>query len=183
MNKIKRKAYSEILEVMEKHETLIKEDYQIDIMQKLRDRLKIIDISEDFGIDLKSESDPWYIILSDNQTIYELGPRSGRTIGYSDDDRQPEDEMLYVICFPTGPYVFSQDYPSSTFSKFFNELKSFKPKYIDSANKALYFTKDKAKEVHDNYKAIFDKYKAQVDQELKERRIANLKKELEELDK
>jgi len=67
------------------------------------------------------------------------GEKYGRHISWSDDGKQPEDELLLVISFPTGAYIFGDDYPTEFFKEFFQELKTYNPKYTDTTNKTLYF--------------------------------------------
>ena len=123
-----------------------------------------------------------YLKLSEFEFLAKYGEKYRRTISWSDDGRQPDDEWLYVISFPTGPYIFGDDYPSNFFSVFFNELKTYGPKYIDTANKSLYFSYDNAYIIHDNFNEIFSKYKELSVIEYKKRKAERLRKELEELE-
>ena len=51
-----------------------------------------------------------------------------RSISWSDDGRQPKNETLLYISYPTGAYIFGGDYPTEFFQKFFLELKTYNPK-------------------------------------------------------
>jgi hypothetical protein len=174
--------YKEILELMNSHADILVGDHQLDIRDKLVNRIAVQKIINEFGIDLPKDSTAGYCKISEHEAIGLYGEKYNRTISWSDDGIQPEDERLYVISFPTGAYIFGRDYPTKTFNGFFNELKSYGPKYLDTTNHNLYFTHDKAKEVHENFKEIYKKYNLLVDEELKEQKIESLKKELEKLE-
>ena len=145
--------------------------------------IKAEELYEEFGFGGVSQyrySD--YVKVSDYAFIARYGKDSNRTISWSDDGSQPDDEWLYVISFPTGAYVFGNYYPTDTFNTFFNELKKFVPKYIDTANHSLYFSASNAKIAHNNFYEIFNKYKNLAAVENKKRRAEKLRKELEELE-
>ena len=175
-------AYKEILSILEKHQELLKGDHQVDIAGKLKNRIKVQELSDEFGINLPPDSNPTWCRLGEYAAIGLFGEEYNRTISWSDDGEQPNNERLYRICFPTGAYIFGQSYPTNTFELFFEELKSYNPKYTDSHNSTLYFTKDTAKAVHENFKAIFDKYRDTVSDEVKEQKIESLKQELSRLE-
>ena len=111
----------------------------------------------------------------------------GMEISWSDNGKQPDNEYLYKLSLNCGPYIFTSGYPSDsncpreTFNAFFSELKTYNPAFVDTANNALYFRDDVAKLVHEEFPAIFSKYKDLVDDELKQKRRAELQRELENL--
>ena len=150
--------------------------------------IKAEELYEEFGFGrvgqyLYSDSD--YVKVSDYEFIAKYGEDYNRTISWSDDGRQPDNEWLYVISFPTGAYVlgdYPNDYPKDTFNTFFNELKKYAPKYVDTANKCLYFSASNAKIAHNNFYEIFNKYKNLATAENKKRRAEKLRKELEKLE-
>jgi len=179
----KIEAYKAILATVDDCIAATAIDSSVDIRSNLKLLIKLEEISAEFGVEIPSYygyGSDWYK-LSDFQTIGIHGEAHRRTISWSDDDSQPENEWLYVICFPTGAYIFGQEYPTKTFQAFFNELKQFEPKYIDSANKALYFTSEKSAAVHAAFPEILQRYKGLVDAELKEKRVKALQDELEKL--
>ena len=115
-------------------------------------------------------------------SICKFGKKKRRTISWSDDGRQPEDdELLLSISFATGAYIFSDDYPETLFKDFFNELASYAPKYKDTVNKCLYFSMDNAGKIFNDFDAILAKYKSLNKEDFKKRKIEKLKKELETL--
>ena len=145
--------------------------------------IKAEELYEEFGfggIDQYLYSD--YVKVSDYEFIAKYGKDCNYTIAWSDDGRQPDDEWLYVISFPAGAYVLGDYYPKDTFNTFFNELKKFVPKYIDTENHSLYFSVSNAKIAHNNFYEIFNKYKNLAAAENKKRRAEKLRKELEELE-
>ena len=176
MNKIN--AYKEILGVLGKHKELLKDDYKIDIASEVNNRIRLQEISEEFGISMKNDCNPNWCKLSGYESIGMSGSEHNRTISWADNGLQPENERLYMISFPTGPYVFGDSYPENTFRSFFDELKGYGAKHVDTKNSNLYFTSEKASCVHDNFKAIFDKYRKLVGNENKEKRIKSLEEEL-----
>lgn len=160
----------------------INTNLDIDIRSTIKQKIQIIDISEIFGITIpkyNSHGDGYYKIF-DNAHIAKYGSHN-RRVSWSDYDRQPDNEWLYVLSFPIGAYIFDESYPTTTFNKFFNELKTFEPKYVDTVNNVLYFSYDNAKVVHNKYDEIFIKYKKMVDIELNERKIKELEAKLAEL--
>jgi hypothetical protein len=180
MNKIS--SYKEILAVLNKHKDILDDDYEIDISAKISNRICILSVSKEFGIDIDLSSHPDWCKLSEYEAIGLFGEDHNRTISWSDDDRQPENERLYRISFPTGAYIFGESYPEITFKSFFSELKTYGYKYIDSANKCLYFTSENAKYIHENFNKIFDKYKRLVSEEMRMKKIESLREELDKLE-
>ena len=179
----KIEAYKTILATMDNCIAATQINSSVDIRSNLKSLIQLEEISAEFGVEIPSYygyGGDWYK-LSDFQTIGFYGEDRNRTIAWSDDDSQPEDEWLYVIYFPTGAYIFGQEYPTKTFQAFFNELKQFEPKYIDSVNKALYFTSEKAASIHTAFPEILQRHKGLVDAELKEKRVKALQDELEKL--
>lgn len=174
-------AYKEILDILDKHKELLKDDYQVCIKSKIANRISLQEISKEFGISMKNDYNPHWIELSENEHIGMFGDKHNRTIPWPDDGVQPEDERLYVISFPTGPYVFGASYPEDTFRSFFDELKGYGVKHIDSHNNNLYFTSEKAGDVHENLKSIMDKHRKLVGDEIKKQKIKSLEDELSNL--
>lgn len=174
--------YQEILSVLEKHSDIITDDCSIDIRRNLINRIALCEISKEFDIEIENKYlSPGWIKLSDYEHIGLFGEKYNRTISWSDDGSQPDDERLLRIGFSTGAYIFGECYPTETFSKFFNELKTYNPKYCDTSNHALYFTSKTAANVHKNLIGIFNKYKQLVSEEVKAQRVEKLKQELKSL--
>ena len=185
MNKMN--AYLEILQVMSKYDEVLKDDYQIDIRDRLISRIKVAEISEEFGIDIPDDANPNWTNVGEYASIGMYGKDYNRTVSWLDGTTQPENERLYCISFPTGPYIFGDHsfggpYLTKTFQAFFDELKTYSTKYSDSHNRALYFTKDTAAAVHEAFQGIYDKHMATVHVELKAMKVAKLKAELESLE-
>jgi len=181
--KEKIKAYKAILDVLTANEDHLEHD--IDVRYSLRNRIACLEISKEFGIEVDPDrhgNASSYLQLTDYQFILTMGSKYNRTIFWSNDGRQPEDERLYKICFPTGAYIFGREYPQKTFKAFFDELKAYKPKYCDTANKSLYFTADKAAQVHKVFNETMDSYRALADEEVKQKKIDKMKAELEKLE-
>jgi hypothetical protein len=178
--KDKIKAYKDLLALSEQYSEIFDEDIIVPRTNVIEGIIRALEISERFGIPLKyiGYGGSSYEVENGYDEWSRIAFFGNDAIGCPDDGRQPQDEWLFRIGFGTGAYIFGDSYPKQTFSAFFNELKSFEPKYIDSANKTLYFTEDKAKAVHEAFWTIFKKYKALVADELKAKRKAELEAEL-----
>lgn len=143
--------------------------------------IKTEELQEEFGIaNLVYCSHTWFK-CGYYSTIGLFGEEHNRTISWPDDGRQPEDEWLYHISFPTGAYIFGEDYCTCTFDEFFAELKTYNPKYLDSANHSLYFTSDTAAKVHAALPELLKKYGSLVQNEINVKRILKLQEELKAL--
>lgn len=103
-------------------------------------------------------------------------------ISRSDDWRQPKEEQLLDIHFSTWAYFLSWAYPQNTFQLMWEELKSFWPKYCDTANRWLYFTLDKCREVCKEFPNIVKKYRDIAQEEIKEKEKEELRKQLKKLE-
>ena len=182
MEKIKQ-AYEEILGVIKKHREVCVYDIE-DMERSAKLHLLGVELQNVHGFNINPRnihSLDWNG-LGSYRHIGWFGGKYKRTISWPDDGRQPEDEMLLVIGFPTGAYIFGDDYPEVLFQKFFLELKTYKPKYTDSANKKLYFSLENAAEVFNRFDGILNKYQELNKKDSRERKIAKLQKELKELE-
>lgn len=173
----KVKAYKEILAVLNKNDKLLDGDHQIDVRSTIQNRLEVLSISEMFDINLGNKNCVGgYIEITEYQKIMLMGEKHNRTISWSDNGKQPVNQRLYKIGFPTGAYIFGDHYPTETFKDFWGELKSFEPEFADTANHCLYFNKSNAKAVHEAFNDLFRKYK-KIDKDTASKR------EIEELEK
>lgn len=182
MEKVK-KAYDEILKALHKYREVCVFDVS-DLERKAKIHLFGLELKEVYGlnIDPKQVNSIDWIRFGDYRAIGLWGEKHRRTISWSVDGRQPEDEMLLKIYFPTGAYIFGEDYAVNFFQKFWLELKSFKPDYIDEANHSLYWRLDNAKDVFNLFDETLKKYYELNREDAKQRRIEKMKKELEQLE-
>lgn len=181
MNKTE-KAYKEILKTLNKYKNDIIFDVS-DLETKAKNHLFGVELVEKYGFNLNPkviDNTRWQR-LKENIFIGFLDGKN-RKIAWSDDNRQPNNETLLCIEFPTGAYIFGDDYPQHIFNEFFSELKTYEPKYTDSANKCLYFTLDKAGKIFNDYDSILKKYYDKNREDLKQRKIDKLKDELSKLE-
>ena len=158
--------------------------FEKDIINKLKNRVNAIEVFNLFGIDelnIEETLNTNFVRISDNCYIAKFGEEYGRTISKSDDKTQPNNEWLYAITISYGAYIFGDHYPTKTFNKFFDELKTYNPSYCDTVNHNIYFSPENASTIHKNYKGIFEKYREIASEEIKQIRIKNLEKELENL--
>jgi hypothetical protein len=193
-------AYQDILAVCEKYSNLneIYHSFDFDdikeMAEKAKNHLLVVEWQEKYGIDLGHDArlfNEEFMRINDHMSFCYFGDAAkdkaehrGRSITWSDDGRQPKNEWLLVIGFPTGPYIFGEDYDEQRdlFQDFFDELKSYKPDFSDTHNHVLYWKLNNAKDIYKDFDKILQKYEDRNQDELKERRIAKLKKELEELE-
>ena len=177
-------AYKKILKVIKSCAKDAELDSSVDISYKLEQLITREEIQESFGINLMNcrECGDTYFKVGYEQFIAKYGSEYNRTISWSDDDTQPEDEWLFVISYPTGAFIFGEDYQQETFKQYFDELKGFSPKYVDTANHNLYYTADKAKAVYEKVDEVLKKYRAIAEENRKDSKIEALKKQLEALE-
>jgi hypothetical protein len=180
-------AINQVLKVVdENREELLKGYHAQDAIQKLILEKELAELEQLFQVEIKDGYNTDWIDMGDNQRIGLFFGNTGRNISWPDADYNlSEEEYVYVVSFPTGAYIFGgymdDKYPVKTFSKFFNELKALGAKYVDSHNHCLYFPPEKAKLVRDKYTELFNKYKSQVEDEMKEQRKQKLQEELDKL--
>jgi hypothetical protein len=177
-----KRAYDEIFALMDKH----KDDlvFRVDSFKdKAEHHLYGIELVEKYGFQInpKEIHDKVWQALSDH--IY-IGFMDGtrRTISAPDDGRQPYNEQMLIIKFPSGAYVLDASYPTIIFREFFNELKTFNPKYTDTRNSNLYFDLDNGAKVFNAFRSILDKHKTRARQYAAQEKIEMLKRELAELE-
>lgn len=175
-------AYREILQAINNNDDIASQDSGIDIRDRLESRIELEEISEEFGINITNkDAQPGRIELSYGISITMMGDDHKRTISWSDDGRQPKNERLLCVGFPTGGYIFGDEYPTKTFNAYFAELCEFGPKYKDSMNHYLYFDSSNSAIVYKAVKELYKKYQGLVKAELEEREIAALEVRLSKL--
>lgn len=182
MKKVK-KAYDEILQVLNKYRDICVFNVA-ELESKAKLHLYGLELKEVYGLDVEPKdirSFDWEN-FGDYRRIGLWGEKYRRTISWSVDGRQPEDEVLLQISFSTGAYIFGEDYPAEVFDSFWAELKTFKPDYTDDVNRGLYWKLSNAKEIFNSFNSIFRKYCEINRTDSKRRKMEKLKKELSELE-
>src|SRR5699024_2542344 len=100
-----------------------------DLERKAKTHLFGLELKEVHGLNI----DPKQVNSIDYQRFGDkviglFGEKYKRTISWPVDGRQPEDEYLFTVSFPTGAYIFgdggtfNKDYPTEFFQKFWLEL-------------------------------------------------------------
>jgi len=195
--KLWKKAYGEILDVLEKYKDFDGKYSFYDVEKMIgeaKNHLMLIEWYEKYGLTITHDKRLYgynYVKLNDHITASyyrdaeaeKNSGHGGKYISWSDDGRQPKDEWLLVISFPTGAYIFGDDYPVNIFQDFWNELKTYNPKYCDSHNNSLYFSLEKAKKVYDNFNDLLNKYQEINQKDFQRRKIEKMKTEIEEFEK
>lgn len=123
-----------------------------------------------------------YEYISYFENGYKQDARS-RSISWPEAKKQPVNEWIYEISFPTGAYIFGEDYygQKQLFVDFFEELRAYKPDYEDLHNSVLFWKVENAKTIIGKFKEILNKYNDRNKLELRERKIAKARADLDEL--
>ena len=183
-----KKAYDEILKTLKKHKDICVFDIN-DLERKAKVHIFGTELKEKYGLDIdpKRLSSLDYNNFGEWKVICWVGGKYRRKISWTVDDKQPEDELLLQIKFPTGANIFmvhgEHDYPTTFFQRFWLELKTYKPDYIDEVNHCLYWKLENAKNMFNSFDDILNKYYELNREDAKQRRIEKIKKELERLEK
>lgn len=195
-----KEAYTDVLKVCDKYAERFKQKYASEFSDihemsvKARDHLMLIEWYEKYGLKIEHDNRPHsygYFKVGEymnfnrfNDAKKDKAEGSGCFISWPDDGRQPKNEWLLYIRFSTGPFIFGKDYEGQKqlFRDFFDELKSYKPDYRDTANRSLYWKLDNAKGIFDDFNAIMKKYRERNQSELKQREAEALRKKLAKLD-
>lgn len=179
-----KQVYDKIFKLIDKNKDII-DDKVFDVKYKAEQHLFKLKL-EDFGIDVPinrfSYKDYVSLDYSSIVSIGYWGEKYNRTISFSDDGSQPEDELLYKLGFSTGAYILGSEYYPTLFNKMFEELKQFGHKYIDTANHSLYFPMNKAAEIHEAFPEILKKYRSEYQPYANKLKAEKLRKELEDLE-
>ncbi len=177
-----KQAYEEIFRVLRKHKDVCV--FDVDTLERQgKIHLFGLTLKEEYGLDIDTRlvySLDWNS-FGNYVAIGWFGKKHNRIISWSDDGRQPEDELLLRISFSEGAYMFGQDYPVILFQQFFNELKAYNPKYSDTKNSSLYFSMDTAGDVFNKLPDILKKYHDINKKDSKKRQIKKLQEELKQL--
>lgn len=182
MKKEVEKAYNEIFEVINKYRDIISVEFMA-LEPKAIYHLFGLELKETFGFDIDPKeirSLDWNR-FGDYRSIGKWGEKYKRTIAWEDNGKQPEDELLLKLSFSTGAYIFGDDYPAELFKEFFQELKSYNPKYCDTVNNNLYFSMDNAGKIFNDFPAILKKYYDKNREDAKIRKIKKMEEDLAKL--
>lgn len=185
-----KKMYSEIMKPLHKYKGLCVFDIE-ELERKSKVHIYGIELKEKYGLNIepKQVSSLDHNKFGKWKTICWFGEKYRRTISWSVDGKQPEDELLFTFSFPTGAYIFGdggmfdKDYPTAFFQKFWLELKTYKPDYIDEANHCLYWKLENAKEMFNSFDDVLKKYYELNREDVKQRRIEKMKADLAKLEK
>lgn len=168
-----------------------KETYIKDIYEVSKNQISIMDYNYDYWLMIPYSArtnNTRYIKINDYISIVHFKDAakdkengSGYSISWSDDGRQPSNEWLVNISFPTGWYMLHSSYAPKTFNDMREELKSYWPKYCDSQNNHMYFPVDEAKEVSRSFNKIIQKYRGLASVEIKEKEINDMEEKLKKL--
>lgn len=182
-----KKMYSEILKTLNKYKEICIFDIE-ELERKSKLHIYGVQLKEEFGlnINLNHINSLEYNQFEDYKTISWYGNKYNRRISWSVNGKQPKNELLFTLGFSTGAYIFgdymNHDYPTEFFQKFWLELKTYKPDYIDEANKYLYWKIENAKEAFNSFDEILNKYHALNIEDIKLRKIKKLKEDLAKLE-
>jgi len=176
-----KKIYNSILKIARDNKDLLNFDFEA-LESKAKGHLFGLELKEVYGLEIDENKifNTKYQQLKENVHLIFIDNKA-YTISWEDNGKKPIEEILIKFSYPTGAYIFSRDYPTDLFKKFFLELKSFKPDYCDTVNHSLYFKLKNAKEVFNNYNSILKKYRELNKKDFNKREIIRLKEELDRL--
>jgi len=184
-----KKMYSEIMKTLKKYKGLCVFDID-ELERKAKVHIYGIELKERYGLNIKPENINTidYNSFGEFKKVGWFGEKYRRTISWSVDGRQPEDELLFTVSFPTGAFIFgdggifNKDYPTEFFQKFWLELKTYKPDYIDEVNHGLYWKIENAKDAFNSFDDVLEKYNQLNNEDIKQRRIKKMKDDLAKLE-
>lgn len=143
------------------------------LARNAKEALKIVNLYDKWRLNVRADQ-----LINSYQIEYGIG------IGtYSDIPNGPKIEPteLLKISFPTGAYIFGEDYDTELFKEFYKKLHDVTPAYEDELNHALYYTDDNGSEAYEHYLQTYKKYNEMYKDRSKQRRIKELEKELKML--
>jgi len=172
-------TYATILKLLKKHKNDIVFNVD-DLQRQAENHLFGLELRDTYGLNIDPAKVNSTTSFKCNEHFYIciFGEKHNRTISWPDVKGQPKNELLLWISFPTGAYIFGQDYPTEFFKQFWEELKSYNPKYSDTMNHNLYWDLPNAKDVFNNYPAILNKYRELNREDIKKRQIAKMEADL-----
>lgn len=177
-----KKVYDEILEILHKNKEILIFNFD-SLEREARVHLFGLELKEIYGLNIN----PKQVDSTDYQSFGDkkiglFGKRYNREIAWSVDGRQPDDEYLFTLGFPTGAFMFGEDYPTIFFQKFWLELKEYKPDYVDENNHCLYWKLKNAKAPFNDYDSLLKKYYEFNKEDIRRRKIEKMKAEIELLE-
>lgn len=160
--------------------------YRLENMKNdIEGEIALLELGEKLDTDISNEPYSGYIRLTNDIALSLLWEGCGKEIPWPDDGKQPSPGWYLVISFPCGAYTLNKDYPEQSFNKFFEELKCFGAKHVDTRNHGLYFTLDEnpepARKVYKAYNDLFKKYYDMGKEEVLQAKIAQAEAELARL--
>jgi len=171
------------------------EDYSFAHIRRWKEdaenHLRIIDWNKQYWINIKHDVNfsGTYVKINDNcrlsyfnNAIEDKEKWCWKFISRSDDWRQPKDEWLFAIYYSSWAYLFGDDYPTALFEEFFEELKSYNPKYLDTRNHSLYFWMDNFSKIFNEYNNVLQKYREKNKEDYKIRRKKKLEEQIKKLE-
>lgn len=145
-------------------------------------------LEKDYGIQditlsmIQGSESNVYVRINDNMYIASMGEKYRRKISWPADGRQPDDEVMLVVSFPTGAYMFGDSYPTELFERLWEEIKSYDFKYVDDMNHNIYFPLDVAAPIVNGFHDLLSKYYKIFEEEANARRVEKLRQELARLE-
>ena len=179
-----KKAYEALERSLEKHKALIEADYDLDCLKRIKDKIFTQDLIENYGwvMSQSVKGNSYSFSITNEISAGTFGGKTNRSIAWEDDGKDPDGEFLLHIRFSTGAYFFGKEYDKDLFKCFWKELESYEPSFKDRTNRSLYFSKEKAGKVLQNYDQIVKKHRDLYKSEADKRRAAELRAELEKLE-
>lgn len=168
-------AYRKIIQVYDEHEATISPS--MNAKKDLLNEVSRLHLCILFGIDLPLHNSNW-CSLSKFEIVGLFPPCE---ISWPDTHNHPENEWLYGVKFPEGPYSLGEHYPKKYFNAMFDELRGLGPAFVDSHNNSLYF-RPPIIDLRAAVSEIINRYKSGAAENYKAMRAEELRAELALLD-
>ena len=176
-----REEYIKLRQALEDIVTLVNDNHMENIQglnmlaRDAKEALKIANLYEKWRLNVRATQ-----MKNPYQIEYGIGISTYSNIPNGSEINPTE---LLKISFPTGAFIFGDDYDTELFEDFYKELHKVTPAYEDELNHTLYYAIDNGSEAYEHYRQIYKKYKKMAVDRRKQRIIKELKKALEELKK
>jgi len=190
----KRKILEQIYDLIKDFERE-KWDDESSAISKIKNEIRSFKIKykylDKYNVELLSSSingEENFSLKSEYGEIYVSRIKGKDNCYISNSKEQPKNELLMCYSHGTGSYMFGGTgwggdsyYDSELFNMYFNELKKYDYKYIDEINNSIYFNLNEGFKLYKKFSIICDKYQKLFNKRMKDDKIEQLKKKLDNL--
>ena len=178
-------SYEELLLHIKEHLKnllTVDDDYKIrDFLETVKIKLRVINLNKNYGLKIQERDCKGSTFIRIDRYKGSIYIDTPSTILNS--TAQPTvGEELMSFDFPTGAYIFGNDYDKELFNEFFEELKTYGYKYIDEINHHIYFDLVNGTKLFNEYPNICQNYQCKYNKRAQERKKERLLAELREME-